>query len=170
MYHIPNQFYRVQPLYARRYAVDGIAAATQRAQIEAYCRQIFQYTFQYGSFRSRQLDNLRKQYPLRYALFLSNLAHIAVEQYPDMCPVLVYQHQTRFNGSQNKTPLELEVLRSFLYRCLIAIERGACPGRNRFLEIRNPLLLSWIRTGNRILCKGSSSIGSFILLAFSKPE
>lgn len=44
MYHIPDQFYRVQPLYARRYAVDGIAAATQRAQIEAYCRQIFQYT------------------------------------------------------------------------------------------------------------------------------
>lgn len=103
-------------------------------------------------------------------MFLSNLAHIAVEQYPDMRPVLVYQHQTRFNGSQNKTPLELEVLRSFLYRCLIAIERGACPGRNRFLEIRNPLLLSWSRTGNRILYKGSSSIGSFILLAFSKPN
>ena len=38
-------------------------------------------------------------------------------------------------------------------RLLIAVERGACPGRNRFLEIRNPLLLSWSRTGNRILCK-----------------
>ena len=70
-----------------------------------------------------------------------------------MRPVLVYQHQTRFNGSQNKTSLELEVLRSFLYRCLIAVERGACPGRNRFLEIRSPLLLSWSHTGNRILCK-----------------
>jgi hypothetical protein len=87
-------------------------------------------------------------------LFLANLAHIAVEQYPDMRTVLVYQHQTRFDGSQNKTSLELEVLRSFLYRCLIAVERGACPGRERFAEIRNLLLLFRSHTGKRILCKG----------------
>ena len=47
------------------------------------------------------------------------LLHIAVEKHPHVCPVLVNQHQARLHGRQDETPLQLEVLATFLHGHLL---------------------------------------------------